>query len=308
MNRYRAYGLTLACERELPFAAARGGEADVTIVDALGQPPGTPSAEVRRELLRDGDGWSLRYTNAEGGWLHFDHDPRAKTLTLAGSIGWSDSVPVLSGVACAVLLSSAGTPLLHGAAVEHGGEAIAILGDSGQGKSTLAAALLGAGGRLLSEDLLVFTPRGADFEVEPGYARISLLADSFEALGFGGGAARQEREGTAKSWIDAASPDGPAPIRRVYILAPPDPAAGAGAARRLSRSAAAPALVHQLYGADWIRPISRSDLAFCASLASRVPVLALTRAATLELVPACAATLLADLREGDGRQSALASG
>lgn len=296
MNLYRAYGLTLGCERELPFAAAPdGAEADVTIVEALGRPAGAPSGGIRRELLRDGEAWSLRYTNAEGGWLHFDHDPGARTLTLAGSIGWSESVPVLSGVACAVLLASMGRPLLHGAAVANGGGAIAILGDSGQGKSTLAAALVAAGGRLLSEDLLAFTPRGEDFEVEPGYARISLLADSFEALGFGGGRATQEREGTAKSWIDAEPPAGPAPIRRVYILAPPDPAAAAGAARRLSRSAAGPALVHQLYGADWIRPVSRSDLAFCASLASRVPVFALTRAATLESVPACAAMLLADV-------------
>jgi hypothetical protein len=294
MNRYRAYGLTFACARELPFAAApAGAAADVTILDTLGQAAGTPSGEMRRELLREGEGWSLRYTNPEGGWLHFDHDVGAKTLTLAGSVGWSDAVPVLSGVACAVLLSSKGISLLHGAAVALNGGAIGILGESGRGKSTLAAALLGAGGRLLSEDLLAFTRRGADFEVEPGYARISLLPDSCEALGFGGGAARPAREGTAKSWIDAASFAEPAAIRRLYILAPPDPAAPAGATRRLSRSAAAPALVRQLYGADWIRPISRADLVFCASLAAQVPVLALTRAATLDRVAACAAMLLA---------------
>ena len=308
MKRYRAYGLTLACERELPFAPAHAGaSADVTILDSLGQASGPPSGETRRELLRDGEGWSLRYTNPEGGWLNFDHDAGARTLTVAGSVAWSDAVPVLSGVACAVLLSSSGAPLLHGAAVAHGGEAIAILGDSGQGKSTLAAALLGAGGRLLSEDLLAFTRAGAEFEVEPGYARISLLPDSLEALAPGGRTARQAREGTEKSWIDAASSDGPVPIRRLYILAPADPAARDGDSRRLPRSAAAPALVRQLYGSDWIRPIARSDLAFCASLAAQVPVFVLTRAATLERVPACAAMLLADLRRGDGARSSAAS-
>lgn len=294
MNRYRAYGLTLACARALPFAAARpGAAADVTIVDSLGQAAGTPCGEMRRDLLREGEGWSLRYTNPEGGWLHFDHDPRARTLTLAGSVGWTEAVPVLSGIACAVLLSSAGTPLLHGAAVAFGGGTIGILGESGQGKSTLAAALLGAGGRLLSEDLLAVTRRGSDFDVEPGYARISLLSDSCAALGLG--EVLPARKGTAKSWIDAESSAEPVPIRRLYILAPPDPAASAGAIRRLSRSAAAPALVRQLYGGDWIRPISRSDLAFCASLASQVPVFALNRAATLDRVGDCAAMLLADL-------------
>jgi hypothetical protein len=295
MKRYRAYGLTFACASELPFAAApTGAPADVTIVEALGQAAETPSGPLRRELVREGEGWSLRYTSPEGGWLHFDHDARSKSLTVAGSVGWSDAVPVLSGVACAVLLSSAGMPLLHGAAVALDGGAIGILGESGQGKSTLAAALLGAGGRLLSEDLLAFTRRGEELEVEPGYGRISLLPDSCEALGFGGGGALQARAGTAKSWIDAASSAGPVAIRRLYILAPPDPAERAGARRRLSRAAAAPALVRQLYGADWIRPITRSDLAFCASLASRVPIFALTRAATLDRVDDCAAMLFAD--------------
>ncbi|HEX8222892.1 MAG TPA: hypothetical protein VF605_03645 [Allosphingosinicella sp.] len=294
MPLYRAYGLVLACTLDLPLAPAEAGAvADVSIATALGEGRRSPRPVPERELLRDGADWSLRFRDPAGHWLDYDFAAAAGTLTVAGSIDWEDAVPPLLGVVCAVLLSSAGEPLLHGAAVAHGGNALGILGDSGQGKSTLAAALVGAGGRLLSEDLLAFTPRGEELEVEPGYPRISLLPDSFEALGFGGGAP-QARQGTAKSWIDSAAPEGPAPIRRLYILAPPDPAAAAGAARRLSRSAAAPALVHHLYGADWIRPVSRADLGFCASLAARVPIFELTRAATLGEVPACAAMLLAD--------------
>lgn len=297
MNRYRAYGLTLACEGDLPFTAdCSGAAADATIVNSLGQPARAPPGETRRDLVREGEDWSLRYTDAGGSWLHFDHDAAAKTLTLAGSCGWGDAAPILSGVACAVLLSLSGRPVLHGAAVAFGGGTIGVLGDSGHGKSTLAAALLGQGGRLLSEDLLAFTRRGTDVEVEPGYGRISLLADSCEALGLGAGeGALQVRNGTAKSWIDTACSPDPIAVRRLYILAPSDPAAGAGAIRRMSRAEAAPAIVHQLYGADWIRPISRSDLAFCASLAAEVPVFALSRAASLGQVPACAAMLLADL-------------
>jgi hypothetical protein len=295
MTRYRAYGLILDCGRELPFAAADAGiAADVTILDALGQAPAAPSAELFRELRRDGAaGWSLRYRNPEGGWLHFDHDAEAKTLAVAGSVCWSDAVPVLAGVACGVLLSSAGTPLLHGAAVAFEGGAVGLLGDSGHGKSTLAGALLKAGGRLLSEDLLAFTRSGSNFAVEPGYSRISLLPDSRHALGFDGleGGAVQPRKGTAKCWISAAAATEPAAIRRLYILAPPDPAAPGGRAQRLSRSAAAPALVRQLYGALWIRPVSEADLAFCGSLAAEIPVFTLSRPASLGLAEACAATL-----------------
>ena len=296
MRRYRAYGLILACERELPFAPAdAGAAADVTIFDALGQAPAAPSDEVCRELRREGKGWSLRYTNPEGGWLHFDHDAAANTLAVAGSVCWSDAVPVLAGVACAVLLSSAGTPLLHGAGLAVEGGAVGLLGDSGQGKSTLAGALLKAGGRLLSEDLLAFTRRGADFTVEPGYGRISLLPDARDALGFDKAdeASVELRSGTAKCWIGAAAAAEPVAIRRLYILAPPDPAAPDGRAERLSRSAAAPAIVRHLYGVPWIRPVRETDLAFCGSLAAQVPVFTLSRPASLGRAEACA-TMLRD--------------
>lgn len=292
MRYYRAYGIVLACAHDLPLVPAEAGAcADVSVTATLGAARRSPRPLPERELLRDGADWSLRFRDPAGHWLDYDFAAAAATLTVVGSVEWEEAVPPLLGVVCAVLLASAGRPLLHGAAVAHGGGAIAILGDSGYGKSTLAAALVGAGAKLLSEDLLAFTGHGPDFEVEPGYARISLLADSLEAVGRGGSAARKA---TAKSWIDAPAPAGPAAIRRLYILAAPDPDAGDGATRRLSRWAAAPALVRQIYGADWIRPISRGDLAFCAELASRVPVFALTRSGTLDRVGACATMLLAE--------------
>lgn len=296
MSRYRAYGLILACERELPFASADpGAAADVTILDGLGQAPVEPSKEAYRELRRNGEGWSLRYRDSEGGWLDFDYDSAAKTLSVAGSGSWSDAVPVLAGIACAVLLSSAGRPLLHGAGVAFEGGAIVLLGDSGQGKSTLAGALLKAGGRLLSEDLLAFTRLGEELAVEPGYDRISLLPDACDALGFAAAddLSVQPRAGTGKCWIGAAAASGPVAIRRLYILAPPDPAAPDGRAERLSRSAAAAALVRHLYGASWIRPVLETDLAFCGSLAAEVPVYALSRSESLGRAQACA-TMLRD--------------
>lgn len=50
-----------------------------------------------------------------------------------------------------------GLPVLHAAAVEHGGEALALIGPSGVGKSTLAARLAGLGFAALYDDL---TPLG----------------------------------------------------------------------------------------------------------------------------------------------------
>src|SRR5687767_3128446 len=154
--------MILACELDLPFTPAPdSGEVDVTILVALGQPWIGAVPQVYREFRRREGGWRLRYRNDVGGWLHFEHDTKSAELAVSGSLAWEEAVPVLVGVACAALLSTRGTPMLHGAAVAFDGRAIAILGDSGQGKSTLAAALLRSGAQLLSEDLLVLTQKSA---------------------------------------------------------------------------------------------------------------------------------------------------
>src|SRR5205823_3279778 len=52
-------------------------------------------------------------------------------------------------------LLAKGIEPLHGTAVEVGGRALVLLGDSGHGKSTLAAGFMAAGYRLMSDDVLV---------------------------------------------------------------------------------------------------------------------------------------------------------
>jgi hypothetical protein len=294
MKLYGAYGLVLACERDLPLATARSSTApDVTIEIALGAARHSPRPLPQRELLRDGADWSLRFRDSRGDWLDYDFLAAAATLRIAGSAEWEDAVPPLLGVVCAVLLSSMGRPLLHGAAVAWEDGAVAVLGDSGRGKSTLAAALLKEGSRLLSEDLLAFDRKGGVFAVEPGYARISLLPDASKALGLAAAHGIAPRRGTAKHWIEAPASTRAVELRRLYLLEPPDPAAPEGRAIPASRLAAGPALVRQLYGAPWIRPVSAADLSFCVALAAAVPVFTLSRPASLDAVHAFAAMVRA---------------
>lgn len=61
---------------------------------------------------------------------------------------------VTSGLLLAVVLAVRGEPLLHASAVESDGRALAIAGPSGRGKSTLAAMMVAAGGKLVSDDHL----------------------------------------------------------------------------------------------------------------------------------------------------------
>jgi hypothetical protein len=66
---------------------------------------------------------------------------------------------------------------LHATAVETTHGAVAFLGESGYGKSTLAALFVQAGCRLLTDDMLVLTGAQNGFIVQPGPPRIKLYRD-----------------------------------------------------------------------------------------------------------------------------------
>ena len=71
---------------------------------------------------------------------------------------------------------------IHAAVVEIDGCGIALLGDCTYGKSTLAGALLGAGCRLVSDDLLVVHESNGCLMARAGSGRIKLLPDSATAV------------------------------------------------------------------------------------------------------------------------------
>lgn len=64
---------------------------------------------------------------------------------------------------------------LHATTVVVDGGAVAFLGDCGYGKSTLGAAFLRAGHRLLTDDLLALKERGGRFLAQPGPPRLKLF-------------------------------------------------------------------------------------------------------------------------------------
>jgi len=66
---------------------------------------------------------------------------------------------------------------LHATAVLTAAGAAAFLGDSGDGKSTMAALLVHGGGRLLTDDMLILTESGGRFLAQIGPPRIKLYRD-----------------------------------------------------------------------------------------------------------------------------------
>lgn len=114
---------------------------------------------------------------------------------------------LLLHVIWSIVLDERGQASLHGSAVERNGQAIAVLGQSGSGKSTAVLALLDRGWRLLSDDLLAFTGNG---QVIPGPPFVRLTDD--RAAGRAGGI---DSGGKLRYYPDA-SPS-PAPLAAIVV-------------------------------------------------------------------------------------------
>ena len=80
------------------------------------------------------------------------------------------------------LMRLRGSPCLHGSAVAVGGQALAILGQSGAGKSTTAAAFARLGFPVLTDDVTVLREEADAFWVLPGDPNLCLWPQSVEYL------------------------------------------------------------------------------------------------------------------------------
>lgn len=86
------------------------------------------------------------------------------------------------GQVLSIALVRQGMESLHSTVVVVDCEAIAFLGNSGFGKSTLAAAFIHSGYRVLTDDLLVIKKTDRGLMAQPGPARLKLFPEPAEAL------------------------------------------------------------------------------------------------------------------------------
>ena len=135
-----------------------------------------------------------------------------------GAVSDQDLRTFLLGSAVGALLIQRGMLVLHGNAVEKDGRAIVCLGHSGDGKSTLAYALMQRGWRLLADDLVAITPDGL---VLPGIPRIKLWHDAAKAFGLDPGALPPIRQGMHKYLLmgqEIRRAEQPTPLAALYRI------------------------------------------------------------------------------------------
>lgn len=164
---YEVCGLRIRSEIEL-HGAAPAPDQESDVVFSAGPPiasADTPPDGVVIASASDGDmWWYVAVENSDGYLLRFaecgdfvvSRDLSRVEVRQAAVGDRVHLVPVLlTGTVMAFLLTLRGNTLMHASAVGIDGRAIAFIGQSGRGKSTIAALMCASGATLVTDDVLV---------------------------------------------------------------------------------------------------------------------------------------------------------
>ena len=187
----------------------------------------------------------------------------------------------LLATAFTLLCHQRGITPLHASAIDTADGCAVFVGDSGDGKSTLIAALAQRGYRVVCDDVCFLQP-GPDgyVQVWPGLCRIRLWEDAKAALGYDSTGLKRETHGRNKYLIPVRPPENPTQPRRlhrVYELRSTDN--GANAVTRLRGAAAVEVLMQNVFGRRGAEHMGYKPQAFftCAAAAGEVEVFRFSR-------------------------------
>lgn len=183
MQLFWFYGLRICSELDLALPVAPDGRADVDLLwgsdihDSRQTPPGDLIASYELpdrtwySATDTGDGYRFRFHGC--GEFTVSRDLR-QVRARRDPEGDAAMLPILFvGTVGAFLLTLRGATVMHASAVCTGGSALAFVGQSGRGKSTIAAMLCGAGASLVTDDVLI-VDRGDPVMCQGGASELRL--------------------------------------------------------------------------------------------------------------------------------------
>ena len=196
----------------------------------------SPAGHPWAEFYRVGDGYLLRFPQL----ADFEISADGKEVDARPAPGVQDSTVehLFLNQATPLALSKQGKLVLHASAVEIEGTAVAFIGRSGRGKSTLAASFATHGIRFLTDDGLHLERVDGKIVCLPSHPSIRVWEDSKQALVPDTSMRAPPVEYTTKTRF-LAGPEilfcnEPRPLRRIYSL-------GSGAAGEVTISRVRPA-------------------------------------------------------------------
>jgi hypothetical protein len=274
---YTAFGLNISSEIPLIDLPAATGAADVVV--AFGNVAGVENG---------GDSWVVAATPEEvRGWAAGAGAFRVsggREITIDPATRYDDRAMRLAivGPLLGVILGQRGAFVLHASTVAIDERAVAFFGPSGRGKSTLSAAFVKRGHRLIADDMTVIDPFRDVPVVQPGFPRVKLWPDSAAALDHDTEnlpLIHPERTKRSLQLFDQFDPAA-IPLARCYLL---DEGA-TDAISELSPSETILSLVRCTYQSQWLRDTgsSGSNLLQCGALARSGVVRRLQRRKSFE--------------------------
>jgi hypothetical protein len=291
--RYTAFGLEIRSAFFFPelLAGKKNGRPDVTIREdraRAGRLPPIPQDDAivsPREACLAFSGLGTCVVR----------DGREIIVTRFATSHDGDLRLALLGPAIAVLLQQRGFLVLHASVVNIAGRAVAFLGSSGEGKSTMAAALNQRGHELVVDDLAAVRVENGRALVFPGFPQYKLWPDAAIALGRDVEALPRlhpDFEKRACRLDHGFSSRLSLPLARIFELS----MGSSVCITPVGARDAVLALLRNSYGIEWLHSVSGA-----AQLQQRAEVARGTRVATLErpndlaVLPAIVDTIEADV-------------
>ena len=198
----------------------------------LGARPQAPLAQApfHQWTFPDGTEWTLFYRLDSGYLLRFpdladfevSRDGRTAAVWPIPGVSPGTVEHLHLNQVLPLALSRQGRLVLHASAVEIDGKGVAFTGESGRGKSTLAASFATTGARFLTDDGLQLNWLGGQCRIMPSHPSVRLWEDSQEALSLQAVDLAPAVEYTTKARLFAGDAmafcDQPQPLRRIYFL------------------------------------------------------------------------------------------
>lgn len=280
MFHYQAFGLAIQSEIELPELIRSRTGIDLKI----SLDPRDGSQEVCDDNLWV---WQLTPEAAEFRNSQIGHFQVLGGREIRVTPGAAATVALIRtyilGTMLAVALYQRGRLVLHASAVDLQGEVVAFIGESGWGKSSMAAALHAQGHTLVADDL---APVDLDAEppcVAPGYPQIKLTNESAAALGIPGEQLVElhPTEGKRGCRLTDGFARDTLPLRAIYVLA-------YGPEQNITPlrpQEAVVELIRHSYPSRLLVSGGAAHLRQCARLVATVPIYRLSRPQRLSALP-----------------------
>ncbi|GAB4523017.1 MAG: hypothetical protein Tsb0014_00120 [Pleurocapsa sp.] len=185
MFSYYAYGIGIHSEIKIPEFISSSKEADttITIKSDASLADYLPEAVLEQpwalHLSRES---AIVYVKDTGVFLINE----GKTIVFIPAPEATEQVTrfYLVGTVMAILLYQRRFLVLHGSVIDIDGQAIIFLGNSGDGKSSTAAALHAGGHNLINDDVAPITLEQGRAIVQPGFPQIKMSRETATALNY----------------------------------------------------------------------------------------------------------------------------